>query len=109
MGEVIILPELADKLAALVGILSEKGYFFTEENAITYVDAIIDFIHTIPNQQHYQTQNKKYGRYYCKYKANKKTTWYITFDNEGTTYVIKNLMNNHTEEYPTYIKGARQT
>ncbi|MEO7309717.1 MAG: hypothetical protein ABIX01_04920 [Chitinophagaceae bacterium] len=105
MEEVIILPSLLAKMNDLVDILFNEEYFALKENAVKYVTALIDFAYTIPIRQHYRTIQPKYGQWYCRYQPNKHTTWYITFDTDGTIYLVKNIINNHTKDYPTFIKG----
>ena len=52
-----------------------------------------------------RTKHPRYGRYYCRYKANAQTTYYLTFDVVQDFYFIKNIISNHTKLYPLYIKG----
>ncbi len=105
MEEVILLPSVKDKLKNLVFVLYEKEYFSFIENAENYVIAIYDFIYTIPSLKRRRTKNKKHGEYYCKYKPNKKTTWYITFDTEDDIYLVRNITNNHSKDYTRFISG----
>jgi hypothetical protein len=44
-----------------------------------------------------------YGEYYAVYKANKHTTWYVIFDKTNDSYIIRNIINNHTPDYPKLI------
>jgi hypothetical protein len=99
MEKIIILPALENKLFHLVFILHDKEYFGFAESALAYVDNIIDFIYTIPRLKHKKTKNSKYGSYYCSHKANSTTTWFICFDFEDDLYLIKNITNNHSEDY----------
>ena len=69
------------------------------DSAKEYVRIIFDFIYTIPDQHRKRTKNSKLGFWYCKYKHNHNTTWYITFDLEDDIFLIKDITNNHTEEY----------
>lgn len=103
MEKIVILPELENKLFELVFILHDKEYFGFVDSAITYVDSIIDFIYTIPKLRHKKTKNYKYGAYYCSYKPNRTTTWFICFDFEDNIYLIRNITNNHTKEYTQII------
>ena len=96
---------LINKLNSLVDILYYKEYFGFRDSAKDYVNAIYDFIYTIPTLKHRQTKNKKHGGYYCRYKPNKNTTWYITFDIEDDLYLIKDITNNHSKDYPRFIAG----
>jgi hypothetical protein len=103
MAKIIILPALEDKLFDLVFILRDKAYFGFVETAIAYVDNIINFIYTIARRKHKKTKNNKFGSYYCSYKVNAATTWFICFDVEADVYLIKNITNNHTEDYTLII------
>ncbi|MEO7490865.1 MAG: hypothetical protein ABIU77_27355 [Ferruginibacter sp.] len=103
MAKIVILPALESKLFDLVFILHDKEYFGFVETAIAYVDDIIDFIYTIPKRKHKKTKNNKYGSYYCSYKKNPATTWFICFDFEEEVYLVKNITNNHTEDYTLII------
>jgi hypothetical protein len=91
-----IVQELSTKLF-------ENEYFGFIGDAEDYVKKILDFTDTIPLLKHKRTLNTKYGIYYCKYKQNHKTTWYITFDVEENTYLIKYITNNHSADYPEFI------
>jgi hypothetical protein len=103
MEKIVILPALENKLFDLIFILYDKEYFGFPENALAYVDNIIDFIYSIPTLRYKKTKNSKYGTYYCSYKPNRSTTWFICFDFEDKTYLIKNITNNHTKEYTQII------
>lgn len=103
MEKIVILPELENKLFDLIFTLYNKEYFGFVESAIAYVDNILDFINTIPNRKHKKTKNSKYGPYYCSYKSNSTTTWFICFNFEDDVYLIKNITNNHSEEYTLVI------
>lgn len=83
----------------------QKEYFGFKQSAKDYVDFIVDFMFTIPTLKYKSTLNPKYGTYYCTYKHNAKTSWYICFDVEGNLYNIKNITNNHSADYPKYIRG----
>ena len=107
MEEVIILPELEDKLFDLVTILYKENYFSFLESSLSYVDNIVNFIYTIPTLQFKEAANKKFGKYYCSYKANRNTTWYITFDKQDERFIIQYITNNHTEEYPYFISKIK--
>ncbi len=102
--EKIILDDLVKtKLRELTSTLFEDEYFGFVSDAENYVNTILDFIFTIPTLKHKRTLYTKYGSYYCKYKHNHKTTWYITFDVEDDTYLIQNITNNHSADYPKFI------
>ena len=92
-------------MASLLEALTTKGYFDYPENAEAYHDSIANFMNSIPDQKQYYTKRKKYGEFYCRYKPNRNTTWYVTFDTDGEVYIIRNLINNHTKDYSTFING----
>lgn len=96
-------PELAYELNKLIQILYKDEYFGFIESAQEYVDSIIDFIYTIPNSRKKKTKNNIYGNFYCTYKYNHKTSWYIFFDNEDNIFLATFITNNHTALYPLLI------
>ncbi len=104
--KIILTDELINTLNSLIDILYNKEYFGFVDSAKDYVDNIYDFIYTIPNLTPKVTKNKKYGQYYCSYKPNKNTTWYIIFDKEDDVHLIKYITNNHSKDYPQFIAGV---
>ena len=102
--EEIILDDLVKlQLRELALTLFNEEYFGFVTDAEDYVNIIVDFIFTIPTIKHKQTSFTKYGSYYCKYKHNSKTTWYIVFDVQDDVYLIKFITNNHSADYPKFI------
>lgn len=95
------------KLRDLITILLDEGYFAMFDNALAYVDRIYRFINTIPKRTLRMTSNTESGDYYCHYKPNRRTTWYILFDIENDDYLIRNVFNNHSPEYPKFISGLK--
>jgi hypothetical protein len=93
MAKIILDDLVILKLKELGEILYEDEYFGFVEDALEYADYL----------KHKRTSYTKYGSYYCKYKHNHKTTWYITFDVEDDTYLILNITNNHSADYPKFI------
>jgi bifunctional pyridoxal-dependent enzyme with beta-cystathionase and maltose regulon repressor activities len=77
-----------EKLDSLTNILIEKGYFEIEENAIMYVRKIFSFIYAISDKPKLNCKNPIFGKFYRKLKMNRKTTYYITFDQEDENYLI---------------------
>ena len=108
MEEVIILPELEDKLFNMVSLFYEEEYFGFLVSALAYIDNIVNFIYSIPTLRYKETANNKFGEYYCSYKANRNTTWYITFDKQDDRFIVQYITNNHTEEYPYFISKIQQ-
>jgi hypothetical protein len=107
MEQIIIFEKVRTQLKNINQKLHSKKYFGTKELATAYVLALIEFINTIPNATHKRTKNPRYGAYYCRYKYNSKTSWYISFDIEGDLYNIKNITNNHSADYPRFIRGIK--
>ncbi len=107
MEQVILTSFADDKLVELANILYEKRYFGFRHDAKKYVSKIYHFIYSIPQQRRKQTKNKKYGAFYCSYKPNRHTHYFITFDTENDLYIIKNVINNHTKDYPAFIRGLK--
>jgi chlorite dismutase len=105
--KVIIHQTVIDKLNALVEILFDKDYFYIKENAKEYVYTIYTFMYDLPTKHHRLARNSKNGKYFCTYKPNKNTTWYITFDVEDDVYLVNNLTNNHSADYPRFIRGIK--
>jgi hypothetical protein len=102
--QVIIKPEVVDYLTDLINVLYQEEYFGFFESSLEYVDKIIDFIFEIPKAKSKFTRKNRFGNYYCTYKPNKNTSWYIVFDVEDDVYLVKLITNNHSSNYPIYIK-----
>jgi hypothetical protein len=105
--QIIVFEKVRKQLKKINQQLHSKKYFGSKELAKAYVLNLIDFINTIPTATHRRTKNAKHGAYYCTYKHNSKTTWYVSFDIEGDLYNIKNITNNHSADYPKYINGIK--
>jgi hypothetical protein len=104
MARIILTAFVDNKLKSLIEVLYLKGYFGFKVSAYDYVNKLYDFIDTVPEQVVRPCKNAKYGKYYVVFKMNSSTTYYITFDFSDDLYLIKNVFNNHGEEYPTFIK-----
>ncbi len=100
MEKIIFTRQVESQLEELVMKLYYNDYFGFLVDANNYVHNIKNFIETIPTLKPRFTLNKEYGTFYCKYKHNYKTTWYIGFDREDDIYLIKFITNNHSAEYP---------
>ena len=96
--------DIKEYLNNLVTILYEKEYFGFEEQAIEYVDDLLDdIITTLPIHQkkpapkHFNKYGK--GMYYAVFKKNKHTHWYVFFriyrKNGELIYQIRYISNNH--------------
>jgi hypothetical protein len=100
MEQINLSPFLLKKLDELVKTLFKEEYFGFYESSEDYVNNIIDFIYTIPSIKYRKTSKNIYGNLFCKYKHNDKTTWYILFDKLDNNYIINNITNNHSVDYP---------
>lgn len=108
MEEKISISVLAQqRLDELLTVLVENEYFGFLDTAEGYVSNIYSVIYNVATQRKFLTKRNRYGAWYCKYKANRTTTWYITFDTDGEFYIIRNIINNHTKDYPTFIRGLK--
>jgi hypothetical protein len=103
MEKIVISAKVRITLDELVDILYYDEYFSYKKRAQNYVNNLYDFILTIPTFRFKTTPDKKYGSYYCSYKHNAKTSWYFLFDIVEYTYFIKNITNNHSENYVKFI------
>lgn len=82
-------------------MLFQNDYFSYEENAIAYVEHIVNAIEeNIPERNHKLTPESliAHGEYYVKYSATKRTTWYIFFSQKGNRCLIKCITNNHVAD-----------
>jgi hypothetical protein len=108
MEKVIISQYLLNNLDNLVYLLFDKSYFSYLESSETYVDAIIDYIHSIPNLPPRKTKNPKHGVYFVVYRVkNKRTQYFITYNVKDSRYVIKNIFTSYEKGYATYIRGIK--
>ena len=85
----------------MVYTLFERDYFSYSEIAQHYVDKIVDFINLEINSFPHKTtlQKLRYlGANYIFYKSNKRTTWYIFFEKNNSSFLITGIINNHCEE-----------
>ena len=96
---------MVDYLTDLINVLYKKEYFGFFESSIEYTDKIIDFIFNIPNEKIKKTKANRFGKYYSTYKHSNNTSWYIVFDVEDDVFLVKFITNNHTVDYPKYIRG----
>ena len=102
---VIFLPEVFEYLESLIPILYKKGYFSFEEDAVGYVEELIDDIQTnLPMKRHRLAPHdfEIYGKNmeYAGFPKNKRTTWYVFFttylENGEEIYLVRYIANNHT-------------
>jgi hypothetical protein len=102
--KIILKNTILIKLNSLIKSLHHEKYFGTKVQAIQYVNKIYNFIENISTHKKYNCINVKHGCLYCKLKMNRHTTYYITFDQDGDLYLIKNIFTNHESGYVNFIK-----
>jgi hypothetical protein len=102
--QIIIEPQVKEKLNALVRTLLQEGYYATEAAAYAYAQAIIDFIFTLPRRTARKTKDKRHGEFYATYKANRHTTWYVTFDVQDDIYLVRNVLNRRLSKVYCKVK-----
>lgn len=101
MEKVIFKQGVLNYFDDLVYVLFAKDYFSYPENALNYVDKIVEFtMHEIASFPHKTTpiKLKNLGSNYIFYNANSRTTWFIFFERENNNYLITGILNNHCEE-----------
>jgi hypothetical protein len=101
LEKIIFKKKVLDYFDELVYTLFEDEYFSYSENAQLYVDKIVDFIILKTNNFPHKSTPQKLqylGSNYIFYKANARTTWFIFFENQDTTFLITGIINNHCEE-----------
>ena len=81
-------------------LLFEEGYFGFPDSAKSYIDNLILFTEkyigmlpgkTAPEHFQYLGKNMKY----ISYQANKRTLWYILYQERNHIYLIRHITNNH--------------
>jgi hypothetical protein len=106
MGSQIVIPvHVEQQLIRLYDLLYRQGYFSYKENALNYVNGIREFIKQIPNLPKRPLKDKKFGQYFRKYVPNRKTTWFISFEEENGKYLITYITNNHSDDYDLFIRA----
>lgn len=98
--EVIFSKTVERYLDELLVLLFEKGYFGFPDSAKSYVDRLILYVEqytgilpgkNAPDFFHHFGQNMKYITYH----ANKRTSWYIFYQERNNIYLIRYITNNH--------------
>ena len=93
--------EVVEYLNQLTLSLFNLEYFSYLENAIAYKNRIIHFIeyniNTLPHRIT-PTRLKHLGSKYIFYKSNKRTTWYVFFEQKEQNYLITYITNNFSED-----------
>jgi len=98
--EVIFSKKVKIYLDELMLLLFEEEYFGFPDSAKSYIDHLISFIEQYvgilpgkdaPDFFQYLGQDLKYITYH----ANKRTSWYIFYQERNDIYLIKYITNNH--------------
>ncbi len=77
MQKIIYTQAAVDRLQELLEVLYQEGYVGFEDSAEDYVRDIFSFIAILPQQRHRSTKNPRWGKWYCSYPRNRRTTWFI--------------------------------
>ncbi|MBX3165107.1 MAG: hypothetical protein KF900_11570 [Bacteroidetes bacterium] len=88
-------------LDELITTLFKEEYFGFLEDAEDYVNNLYDRIRDeLPNitQNTAPEKLKRFGKYYAKLKSNRRTTWYVFFNQQENIIVVKFITNNHTPQ-----------
>jgi hypothetical protein len=100
--EVIFYPSVVEYLDDLGKQLFDAGYFGYRENAVQYIQRMVDYIVShvylsiaLPAPEYFE----KYGAHlkYITYYSTKRTTWYIFFQHLDNRYLVRYITNNHVE------------
>jgi len=98
--EIIFSKKVEHYLDELMLLLFEEGYFGFPDSAKLYVDRLISFVEKhigiLPGKNapdYFQRfgQNMKY----ITYQANKRTSWYIFYQERNNIYLIRHITNSH--------------
>ena len=98
--EIIFSEKVELYLNELMQLLFEEEYFGFPDSAKLYVDNLILFAEkyigilpgkTAPEYFQYYGNNMKY----VTYQANKRTSWYIFYQERNHIYLIRHITNNH--------------
>ncbi|MDR1602302.1 MAG: hypothetical protein LBS42_07740 [Tannerella sp.] len=99
---VIFHPSVVEYLDTLGKQLFDNEYFGYRENAVQYIQRMVDYIAShihlqaaIPAPEYFE----KYGSHlkYITYHSTKRTTWYIFFQHPDHRFLIRHITNNHVE------------
>ena len=94
------LPEIEIYLSELIELLYNNGYFSFPDQAIDYVYKMREYIENEIHISHKRKAPEHFSQYgkdmsFFIYKANNQTSWYIFFQQQNDTYLIRYITNNH--------------
>jgi len=104
--EVVYSENFRNYLDELTQILYRKNYFGFIEDADFYIDKIYDYINNNiekPISKNTPEKFRKSGKFYFKYKANNRTTWYIFFDRKDNRFLVNYILNNYSQDFQELI------
>ena len=98
--KIVFAEEVEIFLEELLIILFEKGYFSFPDNAKSYVDSLVDYVEQYIGLLSGKKAPPYFDRYalnmrYIAYRANKKTVWYVFYQQRDNCFLIRYITNNH--------------
>ena len=98
--EIIFSKKVELYLDEFMLLLFEEGYFGLPDSAKTYVDRLVLFAEKhigILTGRDAPGYFQRFGRNmkYITYQANKRTSWYIFYQERNNIYLIRHITNNH--------------
>ena len=98
--QVIYAREVEGFFDELLIALFEKGYFGFSDTAKLYTEKLTFYIEKHIGLLPCKSAPNYFNRYgvdlrYITYQSNKKTTWYILFQQRDNVFLIRHITNNH--------------
>jgi hypothetical protein len=105
--EIIFSGNVESYLSELMSLLFEEGYFGSPDSAKSYVDRLISFVERNVGIRPGTDAPEFFQRFgenikYITFHANKRTSWYIFYQERNNIYLIRYITNNH--ESARYFK-----
>lgn len=102
----IFSEEFHASIEDVIQILFDKDYFGVKTDCHRDADKIYKFVEdniNFPISKNSPLKFQKHGKKYLKYAANKRTTWYIFFDQKGNQFIVNHILNNHSQDFPELL------
>jgi hypothetical protein len=102
--QVVFSKDVERYLDELLLLLFEKDYFGFPDMAKSYIDRLLSYVEQhigiFPNKDAPDVF-MRYGQNlkYITYHANKRTTWYIFYQERNNIYLVKYITNNHVSAH----------
>jgi len=98
--EIIFSKKVERYLDELMLLLFEDGYFGFPDSAKLYIDNLISFIEqhiSILPSKNAPDYFQRFGKNmkYIVYQANRRTSWYIFYQERNNIYLVRYITNNH--------------